>query len=300
MTRQTNRLRAAIVVTISLTTACSHAPAIEPPVGPPVVDSTTITTPNSLRKSLSKIWTFDSQVDPINYVVILTTQTQQLSPLENRIDTVTSRTEYNISIHRFSDSTFFSGLVEKYDMVLSKEHQSDKGSEIIPPFAFTGVLTPHTAQSRAQSLSSGSTTCSNPGYTVLNTVERTIPRFPIQLTMGESWQDSTTNSTCYGLLPVSVNTIASYRVSGIGVVNGLDAILLDENAKALSSGEGSQDQHRISIQGSTSITRRIYLNPSDGALISSNGTATTSVTVRSSGKDRTYTQTSTESVTQKR
>ena len=113
--------------------------------------------------------------------------------------------------------------------------------------------------------------CSNPAVSTLNVIQRSVVILPTLLTQGMTWRDSTTAIGCSGSIPVTTVSIRNYRVVGEADVSGRPAIAIERTEKTLSSGEGSENQHRILLKTEATGTARIFVDRTSGALLSSEG-----------------------------
>ena len=162
------------------------------------------------------------------------------------------------------------------------------------PFSYTG----HVQQGKLTvDLESHSpvTDCSNEALSAMAIVQRTVVPTPLFLQKDMTWTDSTSASTCSGSIPVSSITSRHYKVIGT-MDNG---ILIEQQNKTFSTGEGIQGQHRVRLHSEATGTIQLVINPQTGTLVESSGTHITSVVVTASGRDRKFTQITRERISQR-
>jgi hypothetical protein len=120
---------------------------------------------------------------------------------------------------------------------------------------------------------------------------------PLEIHTGDSWQDSTSSTTCNGSLPLNLIDKRDYRLVGETEYQGMKVLLVSRNEKALFYGEGSQDQHRITIRGQTLGTAQLYADPVTGLLLNITADNKTTLSVEASGRIQQFFQTSKEITT---
>ena len=162
------------------------------------------------------------------------------------------------------------------------------------PFSYTGQLQQGKLTVDLQ-LHSPVTDCSNEALSAVAIVQRTVVPTPLFLQKDMTWTDSTSASTCSGSIPVTSITSRRYKVVG-ATDNG---ILIEQQNKTLSTGEGVQGQHRVKLHSEGTGATQLVINPQTGSLVESHGTHVTSVVVTASGRDRKFTQTTRERISQR-
>jgi hypothetical protein len=133
--------------------------------------------------------------------------------------------------------------------------------------------------------------CTDPVFTALPALQRTLVIPPADLHTGMTWTDSTTANLCSAGIPVISGAIRNYRVLGESIVGTIPVILLEKHDRGLSTGEGSSGQHRVAIQTETVGSGQVAIDRLTGSLVDDVSTYTTSITIRSSGRNQRFTQT---------
>lgn len=128
--------------------------------------------------------------------------------------------------------------------------------------------------------------CSNPAFSSLNLIHRSIIILPSKLFQGMIWTDSTSAATCSGVVPVITISTRTHRVVGEVGYEGHPALLLERDEETLTTGEGSQNQHRISIRVEGKASGKLYIDRVSGALLDSDMEQQADVTISASRLQR--------------
>lgn len=214
-------------------------------------------------------------------------------------DSTSASIDYSIAVSREAEGGSYSATLETLSV-----HGGNRAvlpaSNIHLPFSFTGhfesgklTVDPPTQQVAPL------TDCTNQISSALPTVHRSIVMVPLQLRKDMTWTDSTSINVCSGAIPVMLTALRTYRVLGETSVSGHQQIVLERLDKALSTGEGSEGQHRIQLRSEGSGQTQLLINASTGSLIEATGTNTTTITVTTSGRSQRFVQASREHVSER-
>jgi hypothetical protein len=130
----------------------------------------------------------------------------------------------------------------------------------------------------------------------LPVIQRALIISPTQLQKGLTWTDSTDTSICSGPVPVSLTAVRSYRVMGETKQGESPAILLERQDRTISTGEGSEGQHRIQIKSQGNGHSTILIDVQSGALIEMTTVNSTTAAVTTSGRTQQFVQTTRERI----
>jgi hypothetical protein len=240
-------------------------------------------------------WTISPDDQVGVYSSVTSMSVELASPTGIVRDTLSSQVEFALSISRSAGAPRFRGSITS----MSTQAGSTIGSSLQPqqlPFTFSGriengklLLEPVPGEPV-----SVLTDCSNAALAAIPAIGRIVVLPPLQLLRGASWTDSTTVSTCAGSIPVTLTLLRTYRILGEG---SSGTILVERTDRSLSTGEGAQDQHRVTIRGDGTGSARLELDSRTGALVEAQGEGMTTVDVTSSGRTQRFTQRLREHVT---
>ena len=204
---------------------------------------------------------------------------------------MTQRTRFTLLTGTASGSTSFLGSIEALTTD-SPARIGQPAALAVFPISFTGHVINGTITLDALNGQSAvaSMQCSNPAVSALNVIQRNVIILPAQLTQGMTWRDSTSAAGCSGSIPITTVSIRNYRVIEEADVSGRRAIAIERTEKTLSTGEGSENQHRVFLRTEATGNTKIYVDRLTGALLSSQGEQHGDITV-AAGRAQRFKQT---------
>ena len=286
------------VALLLFTCACGRTAASPEPVLLPAPASTAPAA--SLPVSPGRTWTITPATQPQRYSSTASIALELVTDSARVRENITQRSRFTLLTGSASGFSSFLGSIES----LTTETPTRIGSTELPaifPVSFTGhiqngnvILDAVNGQPRT-----GPIDCSAPALSALNVIHRNIIILPSQLTQGMTWRDSTSIAGCSGTIPVNTIAIRSYRVAGETELSGRPALFLERTEKTLSSGEGSEYQHRILIKTEGSGAGKFYIDRSSGALLAAESEQQIRVTI-TAGKSQRFVQVVREKTTLER
>lgn len=277
------------VFLVFLSVGCARAGSSSGPVPAPesgVADP--VVAPNTTS---GRSWIIVPATEPHAYRSTTTAVVELLSDSGSIRDSLTRLTTFSLLTATASGSTSFLGSVEAVSTSSGTRIEAP-GPLPAWPLTFTGHITNAIVVLDALKDRSGNVAldCSSTALATLKAVHRSIISLPAQLYQNLTWRDSTIFTGCSGTIPTTTISIRVFRVLGeIPHATG-PAILLEETGKLFSTGEGSQDQHRIVIRSEGTATARVQVNRMSGALLEWDGQEKTSILV-TAGRSHRFTQT---------
>ena len=277
--------------------ACATVSSV-PSLPSPVPDTQEIPSVRSGHPGETVSWSISPSNQPQSYTSLLTTVITQLEASTTRRDSLSTRAHYSVSTTRSADTLLLTGSITEF--FVERDKVDIERGAISTPFAFTAKLSSHNfiTQISSANQTQDPTNCENPAQTALTVLQRNLFLLPLQLTTAQTWSDSISSVTCSGTLPVTHTVIRTFTVVGPAEVDGNPAIFITEKERTFSKGEGSQEQHRILIEGEGLTIGNLYLDPVSGILLTSNSTNRTTLSIQSSGRVQHFLQNSSE-ITQK-
>jgi len=270
---------------VFLTCACGRTAASPDPVLLPVPAPAAPAA--SLPVSPGRTWTITPGAQPQRYSSTATIALELITDSTRIRENITQQSRFTLLTGSASGSSSFLGTIES----LTTETPTRIGSAELPatfPISFTGHIQNGTVVLDAVNgrPRTGPIECSTPAFSALNIIHRNIIILPAQLTQGMTWRDSTSTAGCSGSIPVNTIAVRSYRVAGETELSGRPALLLERTEKTLSTGEGSENQHRILIRTDGSGTGRVYIDRFSGALLSAESEQQINVTITAGRSQR--------------
>ncbi len=276
--------RSSKLVVFFLAAACTRASTVP---GSSVEIADPMTSAPASTGSPRQSWSIIAGTLPLEYSSTVTTTLELLSDSAAIHESVLQRSRFTLLTASASGSTSFLGSIHD----LSTEAGNRIGQPDVRlsfPITFTGhvlngviVLDALNGQARKSRED-----CSDPALSALSLIHRNIIILPSRLIPGMTWSDSTSAAVCSGTVPITTTSIRTYRVAGESNHEGRPALLIERNEKILSTGEGSQNQHRISIKTEGKGFSKFYIDRVTGALLDSNGEQQTEITINASRLQR--------------
>jgi hypothetical protein len=101
---------------------------------------------------------------------------------------------------------------------------------------------------------------------------------------------------CQGLIPLEISLIRNYQVIGETKTPNHPAILINRSDSTRASGEGSQGQHRIRIEGIGTGQTKIYVDRETGQLINAESEQLMRILTQTSGRETAFIQQTKETI----
>lgn len=298
MNTQKMKIRSRLLIGTLSFLACTRPSTLPEPQASP----TEASAPESSRslpaeKTSSGSWEISPTSEIQHYSTLITTSIQQSAAGQTSSDSITTRAQYGLSTTRSANLIILTGSIEAFAIQTGNRIGSDSTSESYP-VSFAGRIINHQLQlDITRNISPAVSTtlpCGLPARTALTVIERNLLITPLHLQSGASWQDSLTSTACSGSLELNLTIFRNYRVLGENVFNGIPALVIDVTEKTLSTGEGSQDQHRLIVKGQALKSGRFYLDKINGSIINTLSETHTTLEITTSGRVQQFIQISKE------
>lgn len=240
------------------------------------------------------IWRITPSQQTGAYRSIVKTTVAEQSALKNRKISFTTITDYSQKLLRFPDVIEVLGSISAFRVEANQPGNALTPISFADSLPFEGKISAHNISLRSFLQSHSGAPCSDSTQTILSIINRDLIVVPQEVTA--TWQDSTSSSVCSGSFPIIVSLIRTYRIVGEIIVNRTPALKLERTEKILTSGEGSQGQHQITIWGTGTGKADLSIDLVNGLLLELTGTNQVELSIKSSGRIQTFIQTSEESV----
>lgn len=283
-----------LILTIA---ACTRVSSGSPDLSPESASPRQQTYPDHIPGS-SKTWTMASTAIPRHYTSVITTILEFLTDSGVIHETIIVRTGFTFSLSPSSLSSLFTVIVDELSV--------ERGVRIgvmaqlpVLPFSFTGRVIGNgfVVEKVADQSISETPACTSSTMSTVTSILHTMPVVPTIVTVGDTWTDSSSISTCSGVIPTTLTAVRHYRVFDEVKHGETETILIERTDKDSFMGEGSQNQHRIIVAGQGMGSSRLYLDPTTGHLKNAVGEYRTTLTIVSSGRSQRFTQVVRETTT---
>lgn len=275
------------------TLGCAGATSSPEPVTPEAGVSNSPVIP--LIRS-AEAWTIRSDPGPHTYTSVSNIVLELPSGSVTSRDSIGITSRYTLSFDRTGESVPVTGQVDQFLIIAGGRIGSMPQPEI--PLLFSGSVTKHqvTINPVNQSQTAASTVCPNSWSTAFSGVRRNIFLVPLQVSSGMIWVDSTSSMTCHGSTPVSLKNIYTYKVIGEVDHQRGQALLVERTGVSSFSGQGSDGQHTVTVDGQGTSSGRFYLDRITGTVLTADDEQKTRVTIVTSGRSQIFAQTVNEQI----
>ena len=117
-----------------------------------------------------------------------------------------------------------------------------------------------------------------------------VPRIPAALTVGATWNDSTTTDGCRGPIPSTTHTLRTFTVVGDTTYAGVPALQVHRADVIDAHGQGAEGQHSVTLSATGTGSAELFFDTTSGRFLGSDGTQTTAVDVGASGRTTRFIQ----------
>ncbi|MEO7366356.1 MAG: hypothetical protein ABIZ36_00270 [Gemmatimonadaceae bacterium] len=288
-----------LLFSLGCVAGCASAPVNAPSPSPAPEGTSEPVGPVAGNNKSRRVWRITPTVEVASYQSTLKTTTAERDTPGSRQNSVTTTTNYSLKLVKASNSVRISGNVSAFQIKSDEVAQSLSSNLFVLPFGFDGMILDHNISLHLSSPNqlASLTQCNDSSQTILSIINRDLIVVPQELVTDQIWQDSTSSSLCSGSLPVVVSVIRNYRITGETIINGVPALKIERTEKLVTSGEGSQGQHQITINGTGTGKAQVYIDQISGLLLSLDGTTQIELSIKSSGRIQHFSQTSEEKVT---
>jgi len=267
----------------SVAIAGCRSTAVPNPVLQPAVIATASDT------STRSTWVLTPDHQPHTYHSVSQVTVKELSNSTNLQNTIETTTIFTISLNQSHTPLTISGHIDT--VKIHRQNQSStENSPFSLPLFFEGELNPLTL---TVSIKNPEVTdsCSPSISSILDDLHTLIISYPLRLARGFTWKDSTLVNTCTtdGIV-TKRKTTQSFRVVGEKVFNTTRGLLLQRLDSTHISGDGSEHNHQIHIEGTGTGIANIYINPITTAALGAELVEKLEIAVTNSGKTRHFIQ----------
>jgi hypothetical protein len=155
------------------------------------------------------------------------------------------------------------------------------GALIAAPVAFRGSIDPGRRQVALLPAVAApvSVDCGTPNQMLFTVVREAIVVPPTTLRVGQTWEDSTTSTTCRGDVPLTTRAVHRFRVDGAVRYAGVDALHVTRATTLEMAGEGAQRGVSFAVTGRGTGNADLYLDPAAGRFLGGAGDSDLELTV---------------------
>ena len=254
---------------------------------PPVAPTPTLPSPPIVSVPSASSWTFNYAPGALRYQISRTAEIESSSDSANNREASTNITNELISLTPADSGISFTALADTF--ATTTQGMIGPAQPVQLPIQVEGVF----AGNKLTIKTDTSTAKCNPVSSALvSDLHNLLTAFPAQLSQGQVWQDSVIASGCQAAVPTTSRMFRSYLVSGEAVYEGRPVLLIQRSDSIQGHGEGSQQQHRLTLDASGTGNATYYLNTKEGRIVRLTAEQNLTLTVTTSLGARQFRQSS--------
>lgn len=250
---------------------------------------TTSTANDTLSKSIGSWILTPTRQQHTYHSITQTTVRERIDPTGNQ-KSIERTTAFTISFNQLETSLNISGHIDT--VRFSPQNQLEANDHLLTlPLSFEGELGPVALAITAGSPQRADGSCSAFISSILSDLHAVVAIYPMHLTPGLTWRDSTLVSTCTtGGVPTTRKTIQSFRVMGERAFNTTRALLIQRVDSTHITGDGTEGNHQVHLEGFGTTTANIYISTIAAVTLGVDLFEKTEIAITNSGKTRHFTQ----------
>jgi hypothetical protein len=276
-----NRLyaRCVIVCLAILSSACAPSVRRPPAELPPLPRLPDTPTPSAGP------WRFNHAAGTRAYRISRNASIEGTADSVSRREIVSNFTHETITLEPGEERTTFRAVVDSF-AVLS-EGLVGPPQQVVVPVELIGSI--GNDGLRIEETSSGR--CNAVTAIAVTDLHNLLTQFPSSLAKNTTWKDSVTTSGCYAGIQTTVATKRTFTVTGEIDFSGRRLLLIQRLDSISALGDGAYNQHRMKVESTGTGSARYYLDTGSGEVAQMTTSHLSRITVTTSGRMRSFTQT---------
>jgi hypothetical protein len=238
-------------------------------------------------------WTFQTDREPHRYQLTNTTTFKLQADSAQLEQKATTSIIFSLAIDSNDPSGRISGEISQLSI---QPRPTERSPDNILPIAFSAWRNDHRLQIQVQRARPTTIPCADSITTHIRPLISQLSAIPRTIQREAHWRDSVVALGCQGTIPLEVQIVYNYHVIGETQLSNHRVILIQRSDSIHTSGEGSQDQHRIGIESTGTGQTQLFLDVTTGRLLNSSSQFSTNILTQSSGREVRFSQQSKETV----
>jgi hypothetical protein len=283
-----------IIAAISFT-ACTSSGKLFPAT--PLPSPSRPETATKVSSLPARQWTFNFHNEAHTYYSTSQTTLDSNPPDSiNGKDTISIATQFTVAIDRSQTPISISGHLDSIVLEPGSRIGTD-AQKISMPINFSGTINFNRLVLNTTTKFSTSTTqtenylCDSPASPLLGEIRGGIVLLPAQLQPSSRWADTISTATCSGSrFSSNLEIIRSYRVIGERANGNTTALLVKRTEDIHLTGNGTQGQHQIKLEGEGTGSSDILLDSATGTTLAIEVYQELKLMIISSGESKRFTQ----------
>jgi len=234
-------------------------------------------------------WNFQLAPGAIAYRISRSAAITEKTELQPRQEISTNSTFESLTLQPAGDTIGFTAVVDTFSTTTQGAVAPLRSVQL--PFQLSGSRIGDSIVFSTDSL----TQICDPAISALVTdLHNILPHFPTTLMRSMNWKDSTRSLGCQGSIPTRSRTLHSYQVVGENTYGGFHTLVIQRNDTIQAEGEGTQQQHHLTLTAGGTGKAVYYLDTTSGRIIHLRVDQDLDISVTASGKTGHFRQTTTQ------
>jgi hypothetical protein len=207
-------------------------------------------------------WTFNYAPGTVSYRVSRSAAIESQSDSGSHQEISTNITHESLTLEPARDTIRFTATVDTFSTTSQGTISPIRLVQL--PIQLSGLVVADSLRILADS---STERCNLAGSALSADLHNLLVHLPAQLAQGSSWTDSLEVKACQGMIPMTVHMARSYLVSG-GVTLEANPVLVVQRTDTIQAhGEGAQQQHQLTVDGTGTGNATYYLSPKNGRIL---------------------------------
>ena len=261
--------------------ACATAP--RPGSGAGRDDSRPAATP--VPSSAPGPWSFSPAVGTRAYRVSRNASIEGVTDSAVRREVVSNFTHEILTLEQAGEEMSFRVVIDTFAVITQGPIEPAQIAEL--PIQLTGSL----GMGGVRVETPASDSCDPVRATVAADIHNLLAPAPSQLSRGAVWRDAITTTGCQAGIPTTATTRRTFTVAGEVAYCGRPHLLVQRVDSVNARGEGANGQHRMTVEGTGAGSALYYLETASGEVSRLTTNQRIRITVTTSGRLHSFTQT---------
>ena len=258
---------------------CTSAKPVTPSAGTPT--PIPVITPTAAATS----WVFRYSPTVSSYRISRSAAIEAPTDSGMRREVSTNTTHETISLEILGDTTKILATVDTFSTISKGATGLEPPVQL--PVQLAAVLD---RDSLAITWNVTSGLCNVLESTVATDLRNLLPHFPDSLSIGLTWKDSAAVDGCQAGIPMKSRYMRSFRVMGEAKQDNLPVLVVQRIDSVQAHGEGTQQQHRITLDAVGAGGATYYLDFNNGRIVRIDLSQDSNLTITASGKTTRFRQ----------
>lgn len=244
-----------------LSLGCSGARS-SPPAAPVPLPSSPVSQPPEITAPASGLWSFKYATGTMNYQVLRSATIESQSDSGSHKEISGNTTHELVTLDSTELGIGFTAVVDTFSTTTQGSISLVQPAEL--PIQISGLLVGDSLTISNQTVNDR---CNPISSALITDLHNLLTHFPVQLTSGMRWRDSTEVSGCQAGIPTIAHIVRSYVVLGEVLYEGRPVIKIQRADTTKAHGEGGLQQHSVLLDANGTGNTTYYLDTTTGRIV---------------------------------